>query len=90
MLEISFTGFDGDLIKETRFAEKKREYPYLGIDEYELHLVLFIAPSTGVILCSAKLDAGDTGDFHSDWMEEDFVRVPTELRMIQTEDGNGN
>ncbi len=86
MLKITFKGLLDNTVVETPYADKERKYPYLGIDEYDLLLIFFTAPNTGVVLCSTSIGSGKTGDYSTDWMEEDFFQVSTELKMIQTED----
>jgi hypothetical protein len=85
MLKISFTGIDGETVEETPFHDRERKYPYLATDEHELLCVLFTAPDTGVVLCSAAVDAGMVGDYHTDMPEDEFYPIEGQLLMVQTE-----
>lgn len=86
-IESSFMTWRGESVPMSQYDQMNSKYPYLASDQEDYLMVLFIAPRTGIVLCSSKIDAGHVGLYSDDWEEEEFIQHPTVLIMKQTEQG---
>ena len=59
-------------------GEKKKTYPWIGISKIYKHIVLFNGSGKGIVLHKGN-DAYKVGEYISDWNEEFFSLLESEI-----------
>lgn len=61
-------------------AKVKKSYPWIGQDDDDGNIVLFIGPSAGVVL-EAGMNGQEVGFYSASWNEERFSQYHGSIRI---------